>query len=143
MAGRSKQEFEWMSMLLPLFALMAPLVLWSFEMLVGYPVVIEELVKLVLVSVLIAQRRSSSAFQAWLIGMLYGLSEAAIYLMNISMLGSSLSLWLRLGLTMPMHGLTALVIYIAVKRSGVRGVGLGLFLGIVIHKLFNILTLSI
>lgn len=124
--------------ILPLVALMAPLFLWMIEVVIGLPVIFEELVKLVMV-VFMLRRGVYSLRAVALIGGLFGLSEAALYLFNISLLASFWPLLLRLLLTVPMHGATMVIMFALGKRMGNSGLLGGFVLGTFLHYGFNLI----
>ena len=121
-------------------ALVAPFMLWPLEMLLPYPYVVEELAKLVLVW------KPAREGQGWgmgaLIGFLFALSETMLYLVNAISLGKIGILGPRIILTMPMHVLTTVIIYLGARWGWVGGL-IGLVIGMGMHWGFNSLVDSI
>lgn len=110
--------------MLILWMAILPMILWFVELVLPFPAVIEELAKALVVY------RAGSWKQAGGLGLVFGLSEAWLFLINANQLGSLFSFWQRLLLTVPMHGLTAVLM--------VRFGKPGLVLAILIHYLFNL-----
>lgn len=104
--------------MLVLWLAILPFILWFVEQLLPFPAVIEELAKAVFVY------RAGNWKQALGLGMVFGFSEALLYLLNPG------PWWERLWLTVPLHGLTAALMYQFGKA--------GLVLAILVHYLFNL-----
>lgn len=101
-----------------------PMILWFVERVLPFPALIEELAKALVVY------RSGSWHKALGLGLVFGLSEAWLFLINANQLGNLFGFWQRLFLTVPMHSVTAAVMIIFGKP--------GLVLAILIHYLFNL-----
>lgn len=104
--------------MIPLVALALPLILWPAEMLVRTPLLWEETAKLAL-AIYMARLRTVKWYEVALVGGLFGLSEAALYLLNANFLGSLWPWVLRLLFTVPLHAATILTMYL-VGRWGER-----------------------
>jgi len=113
-----------------LILLILPFGLWFLEQVIPFPVVLEEIVKAGVVY------RAGSWRQAFGWGLLFGLSEAALYLINANLLLSLAGWWLRLIITVPMHGFSAAVFY-RYKHHW----WLGLTAAVAVHALFNLTVL--
>lgn len=113
------------NLLLPLFAAIAPFVVWPIELILPYPHLIEEIVKAVLVWC-----GHPKATTAVLIGAVFAFSEAVFYLFNSP---SALS---RLVYTIPLHSSTFLILALSRRRF----FPLGLAAAILIHWLYNKFT---
>lgn len=115
-------------------ALAAPFFVWPVEMLLPYPHIVEEIVKLLLVA------KPAKDGGGWLlgagIGFLFALSETMLYVVNAIILGNFGVLGMRLLLTVPMHVLTTILIYLGVRKGGL-GTMVGLGLGMGLHWTFN------
>lgn len=123
--------------LLPLFALIAPLILWPVETLLPYPHIIEELAKAALVWPLLGRHSTKSVLiSATLIGLAFTISESVLYLFNIFATGTLQTLFSRLLLTAPLHVTTTLIIAVF-GHFNRRLVPIGLLLAILLHTLFN------
>lgn len=121
----------------PISAAFLPFLVWPVEVLLPWPFVIEEVGK----AWLAWQVAAKGAADAWwklglAIGVLFGGSELLLYVVNAILVGNFRPLWLRLGLTAPMHVVTVLVISWWAKK-GFGGLVIGTFLGIAIHFGFN------
>lgn len=104
--------------MLALWMAVLPFGLWFAERLLPYPAVVEELAKAIFVY------RSRTGKEAFGLGLVFGFSEAVLFLLNVPLW------WDRLLLTVPLHGLTALVMFKFGKR--------GLVLAILAHYFFNL-----
>jgi hypothetical protein len=101
-----------------------PMVLWFVEQVLPFPALIEELGKAIFVY------RAKNWREAAGLGLVFGLAEAVLFLVNANQLQTMTS-WLgRLLLTVPMHGVTAAIMF----KFG----RFGLVLAILIHFWFNL-----
>lgn len=125
-------------MLVPLFAAIAPFLVWPIELLLPYPYVIEELVKLLLVIFIL--NVSSNAIKirlAIMAGLFFALSESVLYMFNIQLVGTLSTLLQRLALTIPLHVVTTLIILF----SGIKNrafLAIGVTIAIILHYTFNL-----
>lgn len=127
-----------MNLLIPFYALIAPFIVWPIEYVLPYPFVIEEIAKAVIVYLIPAATSKKQGIKlALLIGLLFGLTETVIYIFNI-LSGGTVSFWGRILLTVPMHTLTPLVVYLTSYKNK-KLIVVGAFLAIIIHYLFNLL----
>ncbi len=110
--------------MLILWMAILPMILWFVELILPFPVLLEELAKALVVY------RAANWKQAAGLGLVFGLGEAILFLVNANWLGSLGPIWQRLLLTVPMHGLTAAVMVAFGKP--------GLILAVLIHALFNL-----
>ena len=111
------------SNLLPLFAAIAPFLIWPIEFVLPYPHIIEELVKAILV-----WWGKPTAKTALLSGAVFALSEAVFYLFNSP---TALS---RLVYTVPLHASTFLILSLFPRRF----FPLALIAAILLHWAYNL-----
>ncbi len=125
-------------MLVPLFAAIAPFIIWPIEIFFPYPHIVEELTKGLLVFLLLRSFSSTSKISGtFLIGFLFAISETVLYLFNILPSGNPQTLLLRLTLTMPMHIITTYVIFTFASIDK-RLIFLGIIIAVFIHYFFNV-----
>ena len=125
-------------MLVPLFAAIAPLLLWPIEVLLPYPHIIEELAKAVLIFFTLKLATSKSRVtQAIAVGVLFAMSESVLYLFNIFAVGNLSTFVNRLFLTIPLHAVTSLLILLPAMKDK-RLIILGIPFAIAVHYLFNL-----
>lgn len=127
-------------LLLPLFALILPFILWPIEVVLPYPYVLEEIAKggLVFIALSFSSRRKQLVC-AFLIGFSFTLSENVLYLFNIFAIGTVSFFLQRIFFTGLLHvGTTLLILAVSLKDK--RLLVLGIFLAGVIHYLFNSLV---
>jgi hypothetical protein len=124
----------------PLWAAFAPFLAWPVEMILPYPWLVEELIKGVLVwKVITSADPADAAKLAISIGVLFGGSELLLFVVNAILAGSFGPLVGRLLLTIPMHVLTAFLVY-WFGRKGTFGFGIGLAIAMAVHFSFNLLA---
>lgn len=121
------------------FIIVLPFILWKVEMVLPYPEVIEELVKLAIVMMILRKVGNGGWYWVLAAGALLGLSESFLYLINVNFYGNIQVLWARLFLTVPMHILTISVIY-RLGKYGRFGLIVGFILAIFIHYGFNVIV---
>jgi hypothetical protein len=112
--------------MLELGLMVLPLPLWFLEQLWPFPAVIEETAKAVFI------HRARDGRQALVWGLIFGIAEAFLFLVNANLLLTFTVWWRRLLLTVPMHGLTAGT-YWTLRQPW----WLGLAAAILIHAGFN------
>lgn len=110
------------SSLIPLFAIIAPFLVWPIELILPYPHVVEEVAKGILV-----YRGNFRPKLALLLGAVFAFSEAVFYSLNSPIAFS------RLIYTLPLHAGTSLVMAL----SGRKFFPLGLAAAILLHWLYN------
>lgn len=126
-----------MNLLLPIIGLFVPFLLWPVELVVGYPYIVEELAKAILVTVLVTHLvRSNQRSTIVLLAISWSLSETVLYIFNLSQFSSPLWLGLRLLTTSLMHTLTFLIMLTLAQTNRWLLVG-GLIMGILIHYYYN------
>ncbi len=130
-------------MLIPLFAAIAPFLVWPIELIFPYPYIIEELVKGVLVFIII-RSVSNGAIKfklTILVGVLFAFSETVFYMVNFFLVGSLITVLERLLWTIPLHTITSLVILIPALVNK-KLFPVGIILAMVIHFYFNLFIAS-
>lgn len=127
-------EFEVMATTM-LYAFVAPVAAMAIEQLIFEPWLIEEIVKAVVV-MRASQLEEKYVKTAFLAGLVFGISETILYIVNVSMLGQLDPIGWRLIFTVPMHAATALVFAYFSKGKGWWMV-IGLSLSMAIHGIFN------
>ncbi len=126
-------------MLTPLFALIAPFVVWPIELILPYPHIIEELAKAILVFTLLdLPERLTKIKLAILIGALFAFSESVLYLFNIQLVGNIQTYFVRLLVTIPLHVITTLIILIPALKNK-KLIIVGVILASIVHYFFNLL----
>lgn len=119
-------------------ALFGPFMLWLVETLLPYPALVEEMFKAGLIWYMMRSvHRRDQARWAVIIGFLFGVSETIFYVLNAFKLDDLGVLWGRVLLTIPMHMLTAYIMYWGFKRK--KG-WLGIGMAIVVHGGFNVIV---
>ena len=127
-----------MPSLLPLFASIVPFLLWPIELLLPFPYIIEEVAKSTLIFPLLKLSNNTAKIKLTiLIGVIFAVSEAVLYLFNIYLVGDIKTFALRLIITVPLHVLTSLSI-LAPALLNRRLIVLGLISAIVLHYIFNL-----
>lgn len=125
-------------MLTPLFALIAPFVVWPIELMLPYPHIIEELAKAVLVFTLLnLPNRLTKIKLAILVGVLFAFSESVLYLFNIQLVGSIQTYFVRLLVTIPLHVITTLIILLPALKNK-KLIIVGVIFASLVHYLFNL-----
>ena len=100
-----------MGVLAPLFALIAPFIVWPIEFILPYPHVVEEIVKGFLVYLILDVKETSVKIKtAIAVGILFSLSETVLYVFNFYTVGYLPFFFKRLLYTIPLHTITMLVI---------------------------------
>jgi hypothetical protein len=126
-------------MLIPLFASMAPFLVWPLELVFPYPYVVEELAKGVFVLFILSSPSNSPAKirVAVLVGFLFAFSESVMYMNNILLVGTLGTLVQRLLLTIPLHTVTMLIIlFSGMKKKAL--LPLGIIAAMLLHYFFNL-----
>ena len=134
-----------MGFIIPLFALIAPFILWPIEYYFPYPFIFEEIAKGILVYFVVTDKTIKNKVSAVILStLLFSISESFLYLINIYQVGNISTLFMRFILTTPMHIVTSLIIlFFGIKDK--RLIPLGVVISGVIHLFFNatILTLKL
>ena len=108
--------------LIPLFAIIAPFLVWPIELILPYPHVVEEIAKGILV-----YHGHFRPKQALLVGAIFAFSEAVFYSLNSPFAFS------RLMYTLPLHAGTSLVMALTGRKLW----PLGLAAAVLLHWLYN------
>jgi len=125
-------------LLTPLFALIAPFIVWPIELILPYPHIIEELAKAVLVFTLLdLPERLTKIKLAILIGVLFAFSESILYLFNIQLVGNIQTYLVRLLVTIPLHVITTLIILLPALKNK-KLIIVGVVFASLVHYLFNL-----
>lgn len=121
-----------------IYCLFAPLPLGLLEQLLPYPYFIEEIFKFFLI-------KSFKGVTKWyfpiLCGFIFSISESIFYLANFFQLGNFYLFPMRILLTTILHSFTFYLFFISKKNYLLSF--LVLFLSIIIHYFYNLLTSSI
>jgi RsiW-degrading membrane proteinase PrsW (M82 family) len=130
-----------MDLIIPLFSLILPFILWPIEYIFPYPFLIEEVAKylVVLYILQIVKDDRLKVKVAIASGVFFALSETVIYIFNIQLVGSVETIILRLVLTIPLHVLTYLLILIPGMKDSRLAI-LGVIVAIILHYLFNLVV---
>lgn len=127
-------------MLIPLFASMAPFLVWPVEIIFPYPYVVEELVKGFLVLFILKSSDKTIKIRLTILaGLFFAFSESVMYMSNIFLVGTLWTFIERLLLTIPLHVITMLIILF----SGIRKkmfLPLGLIAAMLLHYCFNLIV---
>jgi len=125
-------------MLIPLFASMAPFLVWPIELIFPYPYLVEELVKGFLVFFILKSSDSSSKIKlAVLTGLFFAFSESVLYMSNILLVGTLWTFVERLLFTVPLHTVTTLLIlFSGLKKKEL--LPLGVIAAMLLHYFFNL-----
>ena len=91
--------------LLPLYAAMAPFVVWPIEYFMPFPYIVEELVKVLLV------KNAQSFKMAIIIGAMFAFSESIFFLTPLIAQGSFALILVRLLITGALHTLTSIAYF--------------------------------
>ncbi len=127
-----------MDLPITLYGLIGPFLVWPVELVVPYPFVVEEIYKyLVVVYLLKHQKTSLEGFKLVVTtGILFALSETALYIFKINMYGNSGLIFTRFILTSLLHSFTFVLIYLLSTKKKIKF--LGLFGAMLIHFLYNV-----
>lgn len=123
--------------LIPLFAVITPFILWPIEILAPYPYILEEIAMTLLLLPVLGQSRTTQVKTAVIIGVLFSVSEAVLYLFNISLVGSIQTFFVRILVTSPLHILTPIIILLPTFINK-RLIIVGFILAVVVHYFFNL-----
>lgn len=122
-----------------LYAFVAPIAALVIEQVLMEPWLVEEIVKAVVV-VRASQLAGRNFLKvAFLAGLVFGISETILYIVNVSMLGQLDPLGWRLVFTVPMHAFTAYLFALFAQARGWWMV-IGLSLAMAIHGMFNVIV---
>lgn len=125
-------------MLIPLFASVAPFLLWPVEFLFPYPHIVEELVKLLIVFfILKSLNKKTMIILAILAGIFFAFSESVLYISNIMLVGTPWTFIERLIITTPLHVVTILLILFSGMWSRIF-LPLGVAAAMILHFFFNL-----
>lgn len=116
--------------------LVLPLMLWFVEQVLPYPVAVEETAKLLAIYYLYKSKQWIGWQSAFNLGLIFGLSETALFLVNANILLNLSMIWWRILLTVPMHGITTATLVVFGKHYW----WLGLIGAMTVHGLFNLLV---
>lgn len=129
------EQLTMTGMAIPLAAVFTPLLLWPIELWLPYPAFVEEIAKLILVVLVVKNVPQKSQLTMVLIcGGMFVITETILYVLNAANYGSLGVLVPRLLLTAPMHMVTFLILWRAVRE---RLWWAGLSIAICLHGGFN------
>ncbi|MDP2585472.1 MAG: PrsW family glutamic-type intramembrane protease [Candidatus Levybacteria bacterium] len=125
-------------MLIPLFASIAPFLVWPIELIFPYPHVVEELAKGFLVYfILESSGNKNKVILTVLAGVFFAFSESVMYMSNMFLVGTLWTPIQRLLLTIPLHTITMLIILLSgIKKKAF--LPLGLIAAMTLHYFFNL-----
>ena len=123
--------------LIPLFAVIFPFILWPVEILLPYPYIFEEIAMMLLLIPVLKENRKHQIKTAVIIGVLFSVSEAVLYLFNIYLVGDIRTFFIRILLTTSLHVLTPIIILLPTFISK-KLIIVGLILAIAVHYFFNL-----
>lgn len=119
-----------------LYSAVAPLILLLLSSVWVYPAVLEEVVKWGIMRFVIHESIIKIHVGA-IVGLVFGLSESILFINNAWVGGEWSAIGTRLLLTVPMHGVTGMVIALGMKYK----VGwMGLLVAMFLHAGFNYLV---
>lgn len=122
-----------------LFSLASPLLLWPIEILLPYPYILEEMVKAIFaLSLSQDQTWQKSTTYPIISGFLFTISETMLYLLNFLKLGDFSNLPKRLLYTGLLHISTTVLMFIGAKKGHFYFL-ISFLLSVVIHYSFNFL----
>lgn len=125
------------NILLPLFAAVGVFFLWLVELFLPYPWLIEEFFKFFLVAYAVKGTGSRPGLSLVIFtGLAFSVSEALFYLFNYLPEGSLMPLLVRLALTVPMHTLTFVILYLGLRKGTAFGLA-ALVISMGLHYWFN------
>lgn len=123
-----------------LLAIAGPFVLILLGAVIPLHYAMEEMWKLAVVAKMTKDREvHMSALPAAGIGLLFGFSELILFVMNALTAHTAEMLYGRFMITVPMHGITSLAIFVIGRKGGVWWL-VGLVAAIIIHGTFNYLV---
>jgi len=126
-----------MATLVPLYAAIAPFILWPIEQILPFPFLVEEIAKaIILLPVLNLTDNTKKIKLAAIAGVFFALSESVLYLFNISLVGDLSTFVTRLLLTIPLHVVTSIVIILPALRDK-KLIVIGVIFASIIHYFFN------
>lgn len=124
--------------LIPLISSGVPFILFAGYLWLPDTILMEDLAKFGLMVWLFKARGIlKKEYIAALSGLMFGLSETALYMLDLSQLSSLRPLVLRLVMTTPMHVVTMVLMYVGLKMGGIK-VFLMFLVAIGIHLCFNL-----
>ena len=124
-----------------LLALILPILLIFTINFTGYSVLYEELCKTIVIFYLILRFNETNVqyINTFIFGLLFGLSESFLYLINILQIGNYDFFLTRLYITIPMHIITSLVVLYFARLSK-KMIIVGFLLSLILHYTFNYLV---
>lgn len=126
-------------MLIPLFALIAPFLIWPLELVFPYPHIAEEIVKGIFAYFILnsSGENKTKIKLAITVGFIFAFSESVMYMSNIFLVGTLWTLIERLLLTIPLHTITTLIILFSGMRKKAL-LPLGIIAAMLLHYYFNL-----
>ena len=127
--------------LVPLINAFAVFPLWLIERLIPYPFLLEEIFKYFVVKYIIISASKQKLNLVFLSAFTFSLSESFLYLSQTFLSGSIRPFIFRLVITLPMHMLTYVIIYLGTAKGAFKGL-IALIIAIFIHFFFNQILLQ-
>ncbi len=139
-SNKGPEEESFTPFLVPLFSAILPFILWPIELILPYPALVEEPTKAILIYfILPIKSTKKKIIFASAIGTAFALSESILYISNLALIGNLTTFLIRLGLTIPLHTITSLIILLPALKDK-RGMLPGILTAILVHYIFNLLT---
>lgn len=122
-------------------ALFIPFLLVFVEVVFPFPFIVEELAKLIMIMILVRKVgvQNLTIASIAMIGLIFGLSETVFYVTNAFALGSISFIAIRLVVTVPMHILTTIIMFIIGRRKRAWWI-VAYLAGMLVHYVFNIVV---
>ena len=125
-------------MIIVLFGAILPFILWPIEYFLPFPYLIEEAAKGVFAYLIIRMVERPLQWRiAALFGLLFALSESVFYIFNILLVGTSITYFERLALTIPLHAGTMVLILLFGQKKR-EFIPIGVLIAVIIHYYFNL-----
>jgi len=121
---------------LPLVSSLSVFPIWIIEQFLPYPWLVEESIKWIIIILLAKQRPKNAIWIVVLAGLSFGATEAVFYQIDNLVSLSSQNIVLRFFLTVPMHIITFVIMYLGISKNKLTAI-LSVLVAFGIHFLFN------